>query len=184
MKPVCQKDSLWNAQLYDVIVWLNTASTEEDQRLILHRCLFIPAHRFAHVMFERGEHAGLHRNQTIKVALKTILCIAFILITVLGKSGLTLFFMKFQTASVRTWSFVNFIYKQGTIRHRLFRKIETKRQCCTDYIGSDSNVAPHTSMSNCFYHMVTIALSVKQINWYEYLCDFNLNHSCIHLWKM
>ncbi len=167
----------------------NTASTEEDQRLLLHRCQFIPAHRFGHVVFERGERAGLHRNQTIKMALKTSLCIAFLLIPTLGKSGWTLFLMKFQTASVRTWSFVHlilhgFIYKQVTIRRRIFRKIETKRWCCADNIGSDSNNAPHTRVSNCFYHVVTIALSVKQISWYEYLCDFNLNHSCIHLWRM
>ncbi len=39
----------WNVPLYDVLVWLNTASTE-DQRLLLHRYPFSPAHRFPHVV--------------------------------------------------------------------------------------------------------------------------------------
>uniref|UniRef100_A0A671QRP2 Ig-like domain-containing protein n=1 Tax=Sinocyclocheilus anshuiensis TaxID=1608454 RepID=A0A671QRP2_9TELE len=33
LKPICQNDSLWNVALYDVIVWISTASAEEDQRL-------------------------------------------------------------------------------------------------------------------------------------------------------
>ncbi len=36
-----------------------------------------------------------------------------------------------------------FVYKQGTIRRRIFKKFETKRRYCADYIGSDSNVALH-----------------------------------------
>ncbi len=71
MKAVCQNDSLWNVQLYDVIVWISTASAEEDQHLLPHRCLFSPTHKFAHVVFTRGERAGLLRNQTIKMALNT-----------------------------------------------------------------------------------------------------------------
>ncbi|KAI2667643.1 Phosphatidate phosphatase LPIN2 [Labeo rohita] len=49
LKPVCQNDGLWNVPLYDVIAWLNPASAEE-QHLLLHHCLFSPAHRFAHVV--------------------------------------------------------------------------------------------------------------------------------------
>ncbi len=43
------KQKVWNVPLYDVIVWISTASTEEDQcllliqsMLLLHRCLFSP----------------------------------------------------------------------------------------------------------------------------------------------
>ncbi len=40
-----------------------------------------------------------------------------------------------------------------------FSKIKTKR-FCADYIGTDSNVAPHKCEYNCFYYVVTIALSL------------------------
>ncbi len=75
-----------------------------------------------------------------------------------------------------------FVYKKGTSRCRIFKKIETKSQCCSDYIGSDSNVAKHV---NCFYYVVPIALSVKQIVSYvlSYLCTFGLNHSGLYLWR-
>ncbi len=42
MKAVCQNDRLWNVLLYDVIVWINPASAEDQQ----HHCLFSPAHHF------------------------------------------------------------------------------------------------------------------------------------------
>ncbi len=45
LKVVCQNDRLWNLPLNDVIVELNSASAE-DQRLLLHRYLFNPAHWF------------------------------------------------------------------------------------------------------------------------------------------
>lgn len=38
----------------------------------------------------------------------------------------------------------------------------------------------HTSVSNCIYNMITIALFVKQIVIYEYLYSFNQNHSSVH----
>ncbi len=63
--------------------------------------------------------------------------------------------------------------KQGTIQRRIFRKIETKRRCCADYIGSDSI----TSVSNCFYYMIAIDLSVitDRLICTEYLCIVNLS---------
>ncbi len=45
-------------------------------------------------------------------------------------------------------------------------------------------MSQHTSVSNYFYYIITIALSAKQIVWYKYLCVFNLNHSSVHLWGM
>ncbi len=42
--------------------------------------------------------------------------------------------------------YCRFLYKQGTIRHRIFRKIETKRRRCADFIGSDSNVTTPTQV--------------------------------------
>ncbi len=114
---VGQNNSLWNVLLYDVIVWISSTSAEEDG----HLCLSRPAHRFTHTVFTRE-------------------------IPMLGKSEWTLFLMKNQTASVRNLSFVHFIlpWIRLQTRHNLtwiFKKIETKRQCCADYIGSD--VAPH-----------------------------------------
>ncbi len=46
----------------------------------------------------------------------------------------------------------------------------------------DPTVKPH----NCFYHVVTIALSVITdcLICTEYLCVLNLNHSSVHLWRM
>ncbi len=51
---------LYNIKLYTVIEWLNTASAEEDQRLLLHRCLFSPTHQFAHVVFTRESNAQVY----------------------------------------------------------------------------------------------------------------------------
>ncbi len=44
----------------------------------------------------------------------------------------------------------------------------------------------HTSLSNCFYYMITIALSLltDRLICTEYWCGFDLNHSNIHLWGM
>ncbi len=44
-------------------------------------------------------------------------------------------------------------------------------------------MSQHTSVSNCFYYLVTIALSVITdcLTCFEYLCVFDLNHSSIHL---
>ncbi len=66
-----KNDRLWNVSLYDVIVWINTASAEEDQRLLLHRCLFSPAPRFAHVVQIREANVGLRTYQTIKITPNT-----------------------------------------------------------------------------------------------------------------
>ncbi len=64
--------------------------------------------------------------------------------------------------SVGTWCFVHFtvgLFTNKAQFDRIFRTIETNRRCCADYIGSDSHVS-NTSVSNCFYYVVTIALSV------------------------
>ncbi len=123
-----QNNSLWNESLYDVIVWLNTATAEEDKRLLLHHCLVHPAHWFTHNVYERSERTDLHRNQTKKMAPNTTrqcvklwknsLCIAFLLIPALGKSGWTLFWVKIQTTSVRTRPFVCFILPQILLQTR------------------------------------------------------------------
>ncbi len=41
----------------------------------------------------------------------------------------------------------------------------------------------HTSVSNCFHYVITIALSVitDRLICTEYLCVFNLKHSSVHL---
>ncbi len=97
--------------LYDAIVWISTASTEDDQRRILHHCLFSPAHRFTHVVYiMREANAGLFKNHNIKTGPKTtgqwkkqsLQCL-------LSDSNVRKERMNFTT-SVRTWFFV----------HRLF----------------------------------------------------------------
>ncbi len=67
--------------------------------------------------------------------------------------------------------FTRFIYKQGTIRHRIFRKIETKRRCCADYSGSDSNVATQVWVT-VFSTWSLLLCLLLQIVWYEYLGVF------------
>ncbi len=118
LKAVCQNDSYLN-----VILWctVNTASAEDDQHLLLHRCLFSPAHRLAHVVFyERRTHRSTpkqndkdrsedNKTQCSAKLWNNSLCIAFLLIPALGKRGWTVFLMKIQTESIRTWSFVHFI---------------------------------------------------------------------------
>ncbi len=54
---------------------------------------------------------------------KNSLCIAFLLIPTLGKSGWTLFLIKIRTTSVRTLFYCGFVYRQGTIRSGIFKKI-------------------------------------------------------------
>ncbi len=77
------------------------------------------------------------QNITRCCAVPSCLFIAFLLILTLRKSGLTLFLIKFQTKSARTLInpfYHGFVYKKCTIRHRIFRKIETKIGCCVPTI--------------------------------------------------
>ncbi len=53
-------------------MWLNTASAEEDQHLLLHHCLFSPANRFVHVVGKWQEHKSM-QNPNDKDAPKTTL---------------------------------------------------------------------------------------------------------------
>ncbi len=64
-----------------------------------------------------------------------------------------------------------FTFTNKTIWCRIFRRIETKRQCCTDSIGSDS-----TGVSNCFYYNCFDSL----FDIYWVFTAFNLNHSSVH----
>ncbi len=47
-------------------------------------------------------------------------------------------------------------------------------------------MSQHTSVSNCFHYVITIALSVitDRLVCTEYKCVFNLNHSSVHLRRM
>ncbi len=132
MKAVCQNESVWNVLLYDVIVRLSTTSAALDQHQLRHHCLFSSAHRFAYIMFMRevNECTSLCRTQTINMSLKTKhcpvpscgknnLCIAFLLIPTFGKSGLTLFLIKYHIASIRiTQPFVHLILQQNHLQTR------------------------------------------------------------------
>ncbi len=95
------------------IVRLNMDSAEDQ-------CLFSSAHWFAHIVGKWQKRKTQvypettwdnKDNKTLCSAKlrKNNVCIAFLLMPTLEKSGLT-FSMKFQTVSVRTWSFVHFIW--------------------------------------------------------------------------
>ncbi len=121
---------------------------------------------------------------------KNRICVAFLLILTLEKSEWTLFLMKIQTASVRTWSFVHLILLQIRLQTRHnwtqdFPKIETKWRCCADFIGSNSNVATQVWVTVFITWSLLLCLFL-QIVWYvlSYLCVFDLNHSSVHLWRM
>ncbi len=85
-------------------------------------------------------------------------------------------------SSVRTLSFVHhrFFYKQSTIWGGIFRKSETKRLYCADYIGSDTNVAIDKCEVTAF-NMCSLLLRLLQqiINIY-----WVFNHSSFHIWGM
>ncbi len=108
---------------------------------------------------------------------KKRLCIGLLLIPTLGKSRWTCARPhQWELSPLFTSFYRGFVYKQGTIRHRIFRKIETKRRCCADYTGSDSNVATQvwvTVIITC-----SLLCLLLQIIWYEYLCIFNI-HNCL-----
>ncbi len=181
-------------QLYDVIVWLNTGSTEDDTCLvvveeippfyvkrfeypekrytnvtnyyyyILHHCLFSPAHRFPPVVFMKDPNAGLRRAQRIN-------CVSW-----------TLFLMRFETASVRTWSFVHLILPWICLqtRHNSTWDFHAWIQCLDPTVMSH-----HTSASNYFLQIVIklILLSVIKAH-LICTCVFNQKHSRVHLWRM
>ncbi len=52
------------------------------------------------------------------------------------------------------------------------KRLKLKNICCADYFESNSNVAPH-NLINCFYYMVTIALS-NFTDRLSYLCILDL----------
>ncbi len=170
-------------------MWISTASAE-DKRLLLHHCLFSPAHQFVHVVFRRGEHRSTQKPNdkdapkttrccAVPSCGKTVFALPFLLIPTSGKSGWILVLMKCQTVSVRTWSFVYFILPRI--------RLQTRHKLIWDPTILDRNVmSQHTSVSNCFHYVVTIVLSVitDHLICTEYLCAFNLNHCSIHLWRM
>ncbi len=77
------------------------------------------------------------------------------------------------------------VNKQGTIRQKIKKKkiINWKMMLCLT-ISDPTVMSQQTSVSNCFYYMLTIALSVQQIIWCKYLRIFNLNHCSVHLWTI
>ncbi len=143
--------------LCDVIVWINTTSTE-DQRLLLHRCLFSPAYWFVHLVYITKEaNAGLCRNQKKRLP-KKCLCIAFLLNLTLGKNGWNLFLMKIQTVPVRTWSFVRFILP--------WILLQKKHNSMQDFQKDDavSTILDQTVM---LYHTSVLLCLLSLIDWYE-----------------
>ncbi len=116
---------------------------------------------------------------------KNIICIAFLLIQTLGKKGLVLFLMKFRTVSVRTQSFAHFILPRICFKNsaEFNAGFSEKRKLTDDSLLDQTVMSRHSSVSNCFYYVVTIALSVITHR-LMCLCTFNLKHSSVHLWRM
>ncbi len=99
-------------------------------------------------VYERGERAQKPNDKDVSEdnkmrcsakLWKNSVCIAFLLIPKSEKSELTLFFMKFQTTTVRTSLrfFVHLILPRKCVQTR-FKKIETKRQRRDDCVLSDT----------------------------------------------
>ncbi len=141
-------------------MWLNTVTAEKDKCLLLHR-LFSPAHQFGHV----------------KMALKVTrycLCIA-LLLSRWSSENLFLCLLHFTA---------NWLINKAQLDKKKYIKIKIwnwKMMLCLT-ISDPTVMSQQTSVSNCFYYMLTIALSVQQIIWCKYLRIFNLNHCSVHLW--
>ncbi len=131
LKTSCKFQNSKLSQSKNSLYWSHSAQTTgcgnvrlnmdsaEDQCLFQYHCLFSSAHWFAHIVGKWQERKtevyaetkwDNKTNKTLCSAKlrKNNVCIAFLLMPTLEKSGLT-FLMKFQTASIRTWSFVHFI---------------------------------------------------------------------------
>ncbi len=144
-------------------------------------------------MQKPNDKDGFEDDKTLFSAnLRKKLFLHCLLIPTLGKSGLTLFLMTFQTASVRIWSFCSLHFTTDSFTNKaqfdagFSKRLKLKDNAVPTIL--DLTVMPHhTSVSyiNCFYYVVTIALSVKQIIWYvlSYLWIFYLNYSSVHLWR-
>ncbi len=81
----------------------------------------------------------------------------------LGKSESTLFLMKIQNTSVRNLSFVHFILPQIHLhtRHDFYVGFSKRLKLKDDAVPTILDpMWHHTSVSNCFYYVITIALSL------------------------
>ncbi len=126
----------------------------------------------------RPANAGLLRNQTIN----------FI--------WWILFWIKFQTTSARTWSFVHFSLSQTCLQARHNSRISERLKLKDDAVPTICiwQYCHNTQVfllrifvinvllcDNCF---ITIVLSLSQIVLYvQSICIYNLNHYCVHLWR-
>ncbi len=82
-------------------LWCNSVAkhrlAEDDQRLLLHRCMFSPAHRFTHTVGVNDESGQCRFTQETKQQ--------------------TLFLMKFQTVQARTRSLFTYFTVDRLQRH-------------------------------------------------------------------
>ncbi len=145
----------WNESLYDVLVWLNTASTE-DQRLLLHRYHpFSPTHRFTHVVgkWQKWQMQVYAEKHTINCIL-----LNFILYKVLDH--LVLCSPNF-TADLFT--------KEGTIWHQILERPKVKEDDVQTTLDLPV-MSHHPSVSNflscgyygfvCYCRLFAVVLSI------------------------
>ncbi len=76
------------------------------------------------------------------------------------------------------------LFTNKAIRSRIFKKIETKRGCCADYIGSDSNVTTQAQVTLFIKWSLLLCLLNRSFDMYWVICVFDLNHSSVRLWGM
>ncbi len=196
LKTACIEGSLPKRQLFECsILWctsVNTASAEDDQHLLLHRCLFSPAHRFSTCsVYERRTRRSTpkqndkdrsedNKTQCSAKLWNNSLCIAFLLIPALGKSGWTVFLMKIQTESIRTWSFVQFILLCICLQTCQFdagfsERLKLKDDAVLNKLDP-SPVAPHSNCVKSFLglsHLKNIML-INTNKMYKYFHFFQL----------
>ncbi len=69
--------------------------------------------------------------------------------------------MKFQTVSVRTWSFFQFVLLRFTSKEKLETGFSERLKLKDDAVATILDTMQyHTSVSNCFHYVINIALSV------------------------
>ncbi len=118
---------------------------------------------------------------------KNSVCIAFLLIPTLGKSEWNIFNEDPDSANKNLVlcslhftadSFTN----KAQIRCGIFKKIETKRRCCADYIWSDSNVTTQVWVTVFITWSLLLCLFYRSFDMYWVIfAFFYLNHSSVHL---
>ncbi len=141
---------------------------------------------------------GLRRKQTIygsedntmlcspKLWKNTVFCIAFLLIHNIRKEWMNFIFKEVPDGICKNLVLCSLHFTADSFTNKTHfdtgfsERLKIKYDAVLNILDLMSH---HTSVSNCFYNVVTIALSVITDN-LKCICVFNLNHSSVHLGRI